>query len=128
MAVDVQQTGCTDDGGVMLTCEVYGYLRSVNNPTWWREIGGSRHHLKNASKYTIGNGRGYQLAQNVDGTTRLSQVANLTVYQLERADSGTYICQVEGKEGAGVLTLIPSNRPTGGTADTTVITSESTGL
>ena len=113
----------------MLTCEVYGYLRSVNNPTWWREIGGNRHHLKNASKYTIQNGRGYQLAQNVDGTTRLSQeVANLTIHQLERADSGTYICQVEGQEGAAVLTLIPSNRPTGGTADTTVTTTESTGL
>ena len=112
-------TGYMDDGLMVLTCEVYGYLRS-NNPTviWSRE---TRHLLQNtSSKYTVEYGSGSRLAQNPDGTTRQSIVANLTIHQLATADNGTYICEIVGEqeEGEAEVTVMPGSRPTGETLGT----------
>ena len=89
-------TGYTDDGVVVLMCEVYGYLMS-NNPLmrWARETGDARQLLQNTPKYTIEYSNGSRLAQNPDGTTRQSIVANLTIHQLETADTGRYVCDAD---------------------------------
>ena len=123
-------TGYTDDGLMVLTCEVYGYLRS-NNPTvrWLRETRGTRQLLQNTSpKYAVEYGSGFRLAQNPDGITRQSIVANLTIHQLAITDNGTYICGIVGEqeEGAAEVTVMPGSRPTeetlgnGGTPTTEV--------
>ena len=115
-------TGYTDDGLMVLTCEVYGYLRS-NNPTviWSRETRGTRQLLQNTSpKYTVEYGSGSRLAQNPNGTTRQSILANLTIHQLAITDNGTYICEIVGEqeEGAAEVTVMPGSRPTGQTLGT----------
>jgi len=105
VVVDTQETvtGYTDDGVVVLTCEVYGYLRS-NNLTveWLRETGGTRQPLQNTQKYTIEYSNGSHLIQNPDGTTTARQrtVANLTIHQLAPADAGRYICETGWEEEA----------------------------
>ena len=121
MVVDTQEmaTGYIDDGMVVLTCEVYGYLRS-NNPTviWSRE---TRQLLQNTSpKYAVEYGSGSRLAQNPNGITRQSIVANLTIHQLAITDTGTYICEIVGEqeEGAAEVTVMPGSQPTGETMGT----------
>ena len=96
-------TGYTDDGVVVLTCEVYGYLMSYSTRVRWsRETGGARQLLQNTPKYTIEYSNGSRLAQNPDGTTRQSIVANLTIHQLEPADAGRYVCEADGEEEGAV--------------------------
>jgi len=110
-------TGYVDDGVVVLTCEVYGYLRSNNLTVMWRrETGGTRHLLQNtSSKYTVEYGSGSRLAQNPDGTTHQSIVTNLTIHQLATADTGTYICEIVGEQGEGAaeVAVMSGSRPTG---------------
>ena len=111
-------TGYTDDGVVVLTCEVYGYLMSDNPPvSWWRETGGPCPLLQNCtSKYTVEYSNGSRLARNPDGTTRQSIVANLTIHQLTTADNGTYICKAYGDvRTSSILTVMPGTGPTGQT-------------
>ena len=106
VVVDTQEivTGYTGDGVVVLTCEVYGYLMSYNPPVRWsRETGGARQLLQNYPlKYTVEYSNGSRLAQNPDGTTRQSIVANLTIHQLETADAGRYVCEADGEEDGAV--------------------------
>ena len=113
-------TGYTDDGVVVLTCEVYGYLMSYSpRVRWSRETGGARQLLQNTPKYTIEYSNGSRLAQNPDGTTRQSIVANLTIHQLETADTGRYVCDADGDEEAATqVTVMPGSRPTGQTPGT----------
>ena len=64
-------TGYTDDGVVVLTCEVYGYLMSYSpRVRWSRVTGGASQLLQNTPKYTIEYSNGSRLAHNPDGTTR----------------------------------------------------------
>ena len=110
-------TGYTDDGVVVLTCEVYGYL-TLNNLTvsvrWSREAGGARQPLQNTPlKYTVGFGSGSRLAQRPDGTTRQSMVATLTIRQLATTDAGRYFCESGGEEGATQVAVVPGSQPTG---------------
>ena len=122
VVVDTQEMviGYTDDGVVVLTCEVYGYLMSFDpSVRWLRDIGGARQLLQNRPpKYTVEYGSGSRLAQNPDGTTHQSIVANLTIHQLTTADAGRYVCEADGEEAATQVTVIPSSRPTGGTLGT----------
>ena len=113
-------TGYTDDGELVLTCEVYGYLMSYNPPVrWWRETGGARQLLQNTPNYTIEYSNGSQLTQNPDGTTRQSIVANLTIHQLTTADTGRYVCEADGdQEAATQVIVMPGSRSTGGTGGT----------
>ena len=113
-------TGYTDDGVVVLTCEVYGYLMSYSpHVRWSRETGGAHQLLPNTPKYTIEYSNGSRLTQNSDGTTRQSIVANLTIHQLEPADAGRYVCEADGEEEAATqVTVMPGSRPTGQTLGT----------
>ena len=124
VVVETQEmvTGYTDDGVVVLTCEVYGYLRSDSlTVRWSRETGSARQLLQNTPKYTIEYSSGSRLAQNPDGTTRQSIVANLTIHQLEPADTGRYVCEADGDEEAATqVTVMPSSRSTGQTSVTRV--------
>ena len=80
---------------------------------WSRETGGACQLLQNTPKYTIEYSNGSRLAQNPDGTTRQSIVASLTIHQLETADTGRYICEVDGEEAAATqVTVIPDTGPT----------------
>jgi len=113
-------TGYIDDGMVVLTCEVYGYL-TLNDPIvrWSRKTGGARQPLQNTPpKYTVVFGSGSRLAQRPDGTTRQSIVATLTISQLETADAGRYFCETGGEERATQVTVVPGSGPTGGTLGT----------
>ena len=123
VVVDTQEmvTGYTDDGVVVLTCEVYGYLRSTVR--WWRETGGARQLLQTTPKYTIqcssGSCSAHTTQQNII-------IANLTIHQLARADAGTYVCETGGvEERAAQLIVMPDSRPTEetlGTGETEITT------
>jgi len=112
-------TGYIDNGMVVLTCEVYGYL-TLNNPIvrWSREAGGARQPLQTTPKYTVQFGSGSRLAQRPDGTTRWSMVATLTISQLATTDAGRYFCETSGEERATQVTVVPGSQPTGGTFGT----------
>ena len=125
VVMDTQEmvTGYTDDGVVVLTCEVYGYLMSYSpRVRWSRETGGVRQLrqlLQNTPNYTIEYSNGSRLAQNPDGTTRQSIVANLTIHQLTTADAGRYVCDADGdQEAATQVTVMPGSRSTGQTPGT----------
>ena len=131
-------TGYTDDGVVVLTCEVYGYPRSTVR--WWRETEGARQLLQTTPKYTIQYSSGSGLAHDPDSTVQQDIVANLTVHQLASADAGTYVCETDGAEerAAQLIVMAASSPPeetlgtgetslTGMTEITTTVSGGSTG-
>ena len=113
-------TGYTDDGVVVLTCEVYGYLTlNISTVRWSRETGGGRQPLQNTPpKYTVENSSGSRLAQNPDGTTRQSMVVTLTIHLLTTTDAGRYFCETGGEERTTQLAVVPGSQPTGRTPGT----------
>ena len=115
-------TGYIDDGMVVLTCEVHGYM-TLNSSTvrWSREAGDDRQPLQNTPpKYTVVFGSGSRLAQSPNGTTQQSIVATLTIHQLATTDAGRYFCETGGEERATQVTVVPGSQPTGGTPATGV--------
>ena len=91
-----QVTGYLDERRVVLTCEVHGFLRSTNPPTWLGSDGSPID--SNTLKYTIdisdSSTRIAVLLSN--GSSVPGQRSILTINQLGMADEGTYTCIVDG--------------------------------
>ena len=113
MIVDLpgQVTGYLDERRVMLTCEVHGFLRSTNPPTWLGSDGSPID--SNTPKYTIdisdSLSRTAVLLSN--GSSVPGRRFTLTINQLEMADEGTYTCIVDGNSAAAQLTVVAGSAP-----------------
>ena len=111
MIVDLRDqvfvTGCWNERQVVLTCEVHGFLRSANPPTWLGRDGSPID--SNTPKYTIGSSdssRAAVLPSN--GSHVPGWVSTHTINQLEIADEGTYTCKVDGNSTIVHLTAVAS--------------------
>jgi hypothetical protein len=103
-----QVTGYLDEGMVVLTCEVHGFLRSTDPPTWLNN-NGSPIDLSRPLKYQINiSSSTSQLSLLIsNGSIAFSLRSILTINQLEEGDEGEYICMVKGN--SSVTTLLIQN-------------------
>ena len=113
MFVDIADrvTGYLDEGQVELTCEVHGFLRSTNLPTWLGRYG---NHIdsSNPSKYMITSGIPSQPALLIsNGASVPGQRSTLTIGQLEEGDAGNYTCVVDGNSSIVRLVVVPGTPP-----------------
>ena len=100
-----QVIGYLDEGQVVLTCEVYGFLRSTEPPTWLNS-NGSPIDSSCPLKYGVNHS---DLASQVstllsNGSRVPSLRSTLIIKQLEGEDAGQYTCVVEGN--SSVVTLL----------------------
>ena len=115
MIVDLpgQVTGYLDERQVVLTCEVHGFLRSTNPPTWLGSDGSPID--SNTPKYTIdisdSSTRIAVLLSN--GSSVPGQRSTLTINQLGMADEGTYTCIVDGNSSRTQPTVVAGSAPPG---------------
>ncbi len=110
MIVDLpdQVTGYLDEGKVVLTCEVHGFLRSTNPPTWLNSNGSlidSSHTLKYQVNVSRSTSQVSFLIYN--GSIVSSLRSTLTIKQLEEGDEGQYTCMIKGN--SSVVTLLIQN-------------------
>ena len=108
-----QVTGYLDERQVMLTCEVYGVLRSRDPPTWLGRDGSLID--SNTPKYTIDISSSSQTTVLLfNGST--SRVpgwrSTLTINQLGMADEGNYACMADGNSTIVQLTVVAGSAPT----------------
>ena len=89
---------------MVMTCVVYGLLRSTNPPIMWLGRDGSPIN-SNTPKYTI------ESSVLPDGTSVPSLRSTLTINQLEVGDEGPYTCVVEGTSTTTQLTIVADLTP-----------------
>ena len=107
MGLHSRTIGCFDERQVVLTCEVHGFLRSTNPPTWLGRDGSPID--SNTPKYAIdisSSSRTAVLLSN--GSSVLGWRSTLTINQLGTADEGTYTCVVDGNSATVHLTIMAS--------------------
>ena len=114
MIVDLldQVTGYLDEGQVVLTCEVYGVIRS-SDPMTWLSRDGSPIDESNTPKYILDQ-MSITSPLSVlffNGSSVPGQRSNLTINQLGIADQGTYTCMVDGNSATVQLTVVASPAP-----------------
>ena len=106
-----QVTGYLDEKLVVLICEVHGFLRSTNPPTWLGSNGSPIN--SNTPKYTIdisdSSTRIAVLLSN--GSIVSGQRSTLTINQLGMADEGNYTCMVDGSSATAQLTVVAGSAP-----------------
>jgi hypothetical protein len=93
---------------MVLTCEVHGFLRSTDPPTWLNNNGSpidSSHPLKYQINISSSTSQLSFLIYN--GSIVSSLRSTLTIKQLEEGDEGQYICMVKGN--SSVTTLLIQN-------------------
>ena len=104
-----QVTGYLDEGNVVLTCEVHGFLRSTDPPVWVNN-NGNPIDTTSPLKYQANISR---LTSQVsflipNGSIVSGLRSTLTIKQLEEGDEGQYICMVAGNSSVATL-LIPKD-------------------
>ena len=77
---------------VTLSCEVYGYL-PPNVTIIWNYITGV---INNGEHYKITANTGLLMAIDFNGNITNSIVSNLTIYNVNSIDNGTYTCMILG--------------------------------
>ena len=77
---------------VTLSCEVYGYL-PPNVTIIWNYITGV---INNGEHYKITTNTGSLMAIDFNGNTTNSIVSNVTIYNVNTSDIGTYTCMISG--------------------------------
>ena len=75
---------------VTLSCEVYGYL-PPNITIIWNYINGV---INNGEHHKITTNTGSLIAIDFHGNTTNSIVSNLTIYNVNSSDNGTYTCMM----------------------------------
>ena len=105
-----QVTGYLGEGQAMLTCEVHGFLRSTNPPTWLGRDGSPIN--SNTQKYTTDTSDSSRTAVLIsNGKSVPGLWSTLTINQLEMGDEGTYTCMVEGGLTTTQLTVVAGSAP-----------------
>ena len=79
-----------EGGSAMLSCEMYGYL--TDEIEWVRD----GELLQSGAGYAISTRPGDRTGQNGGETTTNSVISDLTVFELEQQDGGTYVCRAKG--------------------------------
>lgn len=112
-----QVTGYVDEGKVILTCDVHGFLRSTVPPMWLNSNGSpidSSYPLKYGVDHSNSTSKLSILIS--DQSIVPSLRSTLTIKQLEEGDGGQYICMVEGNSSVVMLFIqkgsIPTPNPT----------------
>ena len=77
---------------VTLSCEVYGYLPPNITIIWNYDTG----RINNGERYNIATNTGSLMAIDFNGNTTNSIVSNLTIYNVNSSDNGTYTCMMLG--------------------------------
>ena len=90
IAVPNNIVSVTIGDNVTLSCEVYGYL-PPNVTIIWNYITGV---INNREHYKITSNTGSLMAIDFNGNTTNSIVSNLTIYNVNNNDNGTYSCNV----------------------------------
>ena len=111
MTVDLldEVTGYLDEGQVVVTCEVHGFLRSTN-PPWLLDSSG-RLVSSADPKYTITQIDSSQPAVLIsNGSSVPGWRTSLTINQLMMSDSGNYTCAVDGNSTSTTLTVVAGIR------------------
>ena len=112
MIVDLpdQVTGYLDEGQVRLTCEVHGFLRSPNPPTWL-DVRGSP--IASTSKYRIAltDTTSPPAVLISNGSSVSGWRSTLIISQLGVGDEGTYTCMVDGNSTTAQLTVVAGTAP-----------------
>ena len=106
-----QVTGYLDDKQVVLTCDVNGFLRSTDPPTWLGRDG-SPINLS-TPKHTI-NQISITSPPSVllsNGSSVAGWRSTLTINQLGMADEGTYTCMVDGNSATAQLKVVAGSAP-----------------
>ena len=108
MIVDLpdQVTGFLDEGKVVLTCEVHGFLRSTDPPMWLKGNGIPFNCLC-PLKYqvTFSSLTSYLSFLIPNGSVVSGLRSTLTIKQLVEGDEGQYICMVEGNSSVATLLI-----------------------
>ena len=106
-----QMIGYLDERRVVLTCEVHGFLRSTNPPTWLDRDGSPID--SNTPKYTIDISSSSRTAVLLSNGSRIpGWRSSLTINQLGMADEGTYTCMVGGNSTTVQLMVVAGSEPT----------------
>ena len=104
-----QVTGYLGEGRATLTCEVHGFLRSANPPTW---LGRDGSPINSNAKYTIGISDLSRTAVLIsNGSSVSGWRSTLTINQLEMGDEGPYTCMVDGNSTTTQLTVVAGSAP-----------------
>ena len=74
---------------VILSCEVYGYLPPNITIIWNYDTG-----VINGERYNIATNTGSLIAIDFNGNTTNNIVSNLTIYNVNSSDNGTYTCMM----------------------------------
>ncbi len=114
MIVDLpdQVTGYLNEGKVVLTCEVHGFLRSTDPPMWLNN-NGSPIDFSRPLKYQINvSSSTSQQSFLISNRSMVSSLrSTLTIKQLEEGDEGEYICMVKGNSSVTTLLVQNSTNP-----------------
>ena len=113
MFVDLadQVTGYLDEGQVELICEIYGFRRSTNLPTWLGRDGNPI-DSSNPSKYMITFSISSQPALLISNGASVPGIrSTLTIRQLEEGDAGGYTCVADGNSSVVHLQVVPGTPP-----------------
>ena len=110
MIVDLsdQVTDDLDGKQVVLTCDVHGFLRSIDPPTW---LGRDDSPINsNTPKHTIN-----QISITSPPSVLLSNGSSVagwrSINQLDMADEGTYTCVVDGNSATTQLKVVAGSAP-----------------
>ena len=105
-----QVTGYLDEGQVMLTCEIHGFLRSTAPPMWLNNNSipiDSSYPMKYMVNLSTSTSQVHLL--NSNGNIVPSLRSTLTIKQLEEGDEGQYTCMVEGNSSVVMLFIQKEN-------------------
>ena len=86
---------------ITLSCEVYGYL-PPNVTIIWNYINGV---INNGEHYKITTNTGSLMAIDFNGNITNSIVSNLTIYNINGSDVGTYTCMISGTSLQATINL-----------------------
>ena len=91
----------TIGNNVTLSCEVYGYLQPNVIIIWNYDTG----VINDGENFQIATNIGSLIAIDFNGNTTNSIVSNLTIYNVNNSDNGTYSCMILGTSKQATINL-----------------------
>ena len=105
MELPVRETGYLNEGHVVLACEIHGFLRSTDPPTWLNKNGSQID--PSSLKYSITSSEtSLPAILTSDGSSVPGLRSTLTIWHLHQADEGNYTCMVDGNSSVVQLSIV----------------------